>query len=297
MMLGVYEHERDGYQFPTCWRVINNYCMPHFHSSIELVFVTQGELKVSLNGVAGLVKANQLLMVSSYMVHRYETVSSSEAIILIVPLDFIPSYQKLLMQNDFKQSVYQDGALETSELLHCLQILSRDQKNQPKPSIPIVKGYIYVILGMLIEAVGLTAKKSETTRTIAKDILIYLQAHYLAKVSLPELAQNFGYSPSRFSHIFNAYFSCTIADYVNSLRCRHASGLLSDETVSIGNAAIASGFTSMRTFFRSFKHCYGVTPSEYRDSYVPHSGMSRFAAELGEHPQKAPTSRPGGVPD
>ena len=269
MLLGVYEHERDGYQYPSCWRVINNSCMPHFHSSVEFVYVTQGELRASLNGVSSVVNANQLLMVSSYMAHRYETVSSSEAIILIVPLDFIPSYQKLLMQNDFNQSVYEDDSLENSELLHCMKILSRDQGNEHKLSIPIVKGYIYVILGMLVEAVGLTAKKSESTHNIAKDILIYLQANYPSKVSLQEMARNFGYSPSRFSHIFNSYFNCTIADYVNSLRCRHASGLLIDESVSIGNAAITSGFTSMRSFYRSFKHYFGVTPSEYRDNYVP----------------------------
>jgi AraC-like DNA-binding protein len=270
-MLGVYEHERDGYHFPSCWRVINNSCMPHFHSSVEFVYVTKGELKVSLNGVSSVVKANQVLLVSSYTAHRYETVSTSEAIILIVPLDFIPSYQKLLMQNDFKQSVYQDDSPENSELLHCMKILSQEQGNRHKLSIPIVKGYIYVILGMLIEAVGLTGKKSEATRDIAKDILIYLQANYLTKVSLQELARNFGYSPSRFSHIFNSYFSCTIADYVNSLRCRHASGLLIDESVPIANAAISSGFTSMRTFYRSFKHCFGVTPSEYRDNYAHHN--------------------------
>ncbi len=268
-MLGVYEHERDGYQYPSCWRAINNSCMPHFHSSVEFVYVTQGELRVSLNGVSSVVKANQLLMVSSYKAHRYETVSSSEAIILIVPLDFIPSYQKMLMQSDFKQSVYEDESPENSELLHCMKILLRGHGNEHKLSIPIVKGYTYVILGMLIEAVGLTVKKSESTRNIAKDILIYLQANYLSKVSLQELAQNFGYSPSRFSHIFNAYFSCTIADYVNSLRCRHAAGLLIDESGPIVNAAIASGFTSMRTFYRSFKHYFGVTPSSYRDNYAP----------------------------
>ena len=139
-ILGVYEHERDGYQYPSCWRVINNSCMPHFHSSVEFVYVTQGELRASLNGVSSVVKANQLLMVSSYMAHRYETVSSSEAIVLIVPLDFIPSYQKLLMQNDFKQSVYEDSSLESSELLHCMKILSRGQGNEHQTQHPDRQG-------------------------------------------------------------------------------------------------------------------------------------------------------------
>ena len=267
-MLGVYEHERDSYKFPSCWHVVNDVCLPHFHSSIEFVYVTDGELKVTLNGVSSFIKKGQMLIVSSYTVHFYETVTASEAIILIVPLDFIPTYNKMLTQNDFIRNVYQDRLSEGSEILHCMRILSENSLNDKKLSANIIKGYIYVIIGILIENVGLTHNKHDPNRSTAKDILIYLQDHYLSPVSLQLLAKNFGYSASRFSHIFNSCFGCTIADYVNTLRCRHASGLLIDDSVPIINAAMGSGFNSMRTFYRSFRHCYGVTPSQYRDNYA-----------------------------
>ena len=267
-MLGVYEHERDSYKFPSCWHVVNDVCLPHFHSSIEFVYVTDGELKVTLNGVSSFIKKGQMLIVSSYTVHFYETVTASEAIILIVPLDFIPTYNKMLTQNDFIRNVYQDRLSEGSEILHCMRILSENSLNDKKLSANIIKGYIYVIIGILIENVGLTQNKNDSNRSTAKNILIYLQDHYLSPVSLQLLAKNFGYSASRFSHIFNSCFGCTIADYVNTLRCRHASGLLIDDSVPIINAAMGSGFNSMRTFYRSFQHCYGVTPSQYRDNYA-----------------------------
>lgn len=267
-MLGVYEHERDSYKFPSCWHVVNDVCLPHFHSSIEFVYVTDGELKVTLNGVPSFLKKGQMLIVSSYTVHFYETVTASEAIILIVPLDFIPTYNKMLAQNDFIRNVYQDSSGKSSEILHCMRILSENSVNDKKLSANIIKGYIYVIIGILIENVGLTHNKNDPNRSTAKDILIYLQDHYLSPVSLQLLAKNFGYSASRFSHIFNSCFGCTIAEYVNTLRCRHASGLLIDDSVPIINAAMGSGFNSMRTFYRSFQHCYGVTPSQYRDNYA-----------------------------
>lgn len=267
-VLGVYEHERDGYKFPSCWHVTNDACLPHFHSSIEFVYVTEGELKVTLNGVSSLIQKSQLLIVSSYTVHYYETMTSSEAIILIVPLDFIPTYNKMLAQNDFTQNVYQDVDREDSEILHCMEILSENKMNDKKLSMNIIKGYIYVIIGILIENVGLIHNRNDSNRNIAKDILVYLQDNYLSSVSLQQLAKDFGYSTSRFSHIFNSCFGCTIADYVNTLRCRHASGLLIDDSVPIISAAMGSGFNSMRTFYRSFKHCFGVTPSQYRDDYA-----------------------------
>lgn len=268
IVLGFYEHERDGYKFPSCWYVTNDACLPHFHSSIEFVYVTDGELKVTLNGVSSFVTKGQILVVSSYTVHYYETATSSEAIVLTVPLDFIPTYNKLLTQNDFTQNVYQDRFREDSEILHCMRILSENSVNNKKLSANVIKGYIYIIIGILIENIGLIHNKNDPNRNIAKDILIYLQDHYLSTVSLQQLAKDFGYSTSRFSHIFNSCFGCTIADYVNTLRCRHASGLLIDDSVPIINAAMGSGFNSMRTFYRSFRHCFGVTPSQYRDNYA-----------------------------
>lgn len=268
IMLGVYEHERDNDKFPSCWHVVNDVCPPHFHSSIEFVYVTGGELKVTLNGTSSFLRKGQMLIVSSYTVHFYETVTASEVMILIVPLDFIPAYNKILTQNNFTQTIYQDSFGETSEILHCMKILSKQCVNSQKLSANMIKGYIYIIIGLLIENVGLTHDKNDTSRSTAKDILIYLQDHYLSPVSLQQLAKNFGYSASRFSHLFNSCFGCTIADYVNTLRCRHASGLLTDDSVPIINAAMGSGFNSMRTFYRSFRHCYGVTPSQYRDNYA-----------------------------
>jgi AraC-like DNA-binding protein len=267
-MLGVYEHERDSDKIPSCWHIVNDVCPPHFHSSIEFVYVTDGELKVTLNGVSSFLRKGQILIVSSYTVHFYETVTTSEVIVLIVPLDYIPAYNKILTQNDFTKNVYQDSSGENGEILHCMKILSVKHVNSQKLSANIIKGYIYIILGLLIENIGLVQNKNDSSRSTAKDILIYLQNHYLSPVSLQQLARNFGYSASRFSHIFNSCFGCTIADYVNTLRCRHASGLLIDDSVPILDAAMGSGFNSMRTFYRSFRHCYGVTPSQYRDNYT-----------------------------
>jgi AraC-like DNA-binding protein len=269
-MQGIYEHERDNYKSPSCWSVTNDVCLPHFHSSIELVYVTEGELKATLNGASHTIKKNEILIVSSYTVHHYETEAYSEAIVLIVPLDFISSYNKLLSQNSFSRHIYYDISAEQgeSELLHCIRIVSQIESKKRQLSMNVLKGYIYIIMGILIENVGLVSNQDDQNRNVTKDILIYLQNNYLLPISLEQLSKNFGYSMSRFSHIFNSYFGCTIAEYINTLRCRHASGLLIDDSVSIINAGMSSGFNSMRTFYRSFKRCYGMTPSEYRNSYA-----------------------------
>lgn len=112
-------------------------------------------------------------------------------IILIVPLDFIPSYNKLLSQNSFSQIIYSDHDAENggSEILHCMKILSQDKTTNRKLSTNVLKGYIYVIVGRLIENVGLVCNKKDPNRNVTKDILIYLQNNYLSPISLGQLSK------------------------------------------------------------------------------------------------------------
>lgn len=264
-MQGTYEHGRDSLKYPSCWRAANNTCAPHFHSSIEIVYVTDGEMNATLNGKSCTVSKNQILISPSYTVHHYKTPAYSETIVLTVPLDFIPSYNKILSQNYFAQTVFEDEAA-CREILHCMNLLSDDEEQGCKISRNVLKGYIYVIVGTLIDHVGLIRIGDDQKNDLAKEILIYLQNNYLSPVSLETLSKDFGYSQSRFSHIFNSNFGCTMSEYINTLRSRHAAALLTDESVSIIDAAMSSGFDSMRTFYRAFKRCFGVTPSQYRNS-------------------------------
>lgn len=61
-MQGIYEHERDSDKLPSCWRVSNDVCLSHFHSSIEFVYVIEGELKVTLNGIPYIIKKTSCLL-------------------------------------------------------------------------------------------------------------------------------------------------------------------------------------------------------------------------------------------
>lgn len=264
-MQGIYELNRDNDKYPSCWFASDNTCSPHFHSSIEIAYVTDGAFKATVNGRAYIVKKDQILISSSYMVHYYSTLEHSDSIILIVPLDFIPSYNRVLSKKVFSQCLY-DVEAQDGELLHCMREIVAQIKANGSSNSNIVKGYIYVLLGMLIERVGLLDIEEDAGRNLTKDILVYLQNNYLNKLTLDTLAQTFGYSKSRFSHVFNARFGCGIAEYIDSLRCRHAAVLISD-SATLMDAALNSGFESMRTFYRCFKRCFGVTPSDYRDHY------------------------------
>jgi len=281
---GSYEYTRDNFKVPTCWMVENDGCLPHFHSSVELTYVLDGEIKAISNGRTYFLRRGQLLLSPSYYVHNYMTESTSKSIVLVIPLDFVPMYSKSIENKTFAEFVCTDENPEKSEILHCLERLLEMDKMQNMT----VKGYIYTILGILTEKLGLSEKEPNRQSDLAKEILVYLQENFLSPLSLESVAEHFGYSKSRFSHIFNSFFGCGINQYISSLRCRKAASLLAEESMPLIDAALNSGFDSMRTFYRSFKAQFGITPSEYCKNYAKKYNNPELFFPVAETEDKNP---------
>ena len=259
-MPGFYEHSRDDQRTPACWRRLDNACFPHFHSSLELVYVRSGVMEATLAGRSCRVEQRQLLIVPSYTVHLYESPAGSDTYVLTVPMDYITSVHGVLKDRTFAVHLLADSK-DTREIQHCMKALCA--RPEPTGDSPVYRGYVHVILGLLLERVPLTETARQTDTGQIQKILGFLHRNYQSPLSLERIAAEFGYSGSRFSHIFNQNVGCSISHYINTLRCRNAAALLEEQEISVLDAAMASGFESMRTFYRAFRRCYGVTPSQY----------------------------------
>lgn len=261
-MQGVYEHDRDERDVPICWRLINDEYYPHFHAGIELAYILRGEMLITLDGKRQILHAGQLAIAPSYIVHSYQSFGFCESVVLIIPPSWIPFCKSILEGQTFQRLIYDDDSPDGPLLSSMLALADILRDNEPPQNPTLVRGYLYVILGILIEKVGLARRENECDTHLVRDILVFLQEHYTENVSQKTLAEQFGYSQSRFSHIFNNAFGCGVPEYLYSLRCRRAGELIADG-VPILHAALSSGFESPRTFYRCFRQYFGMTPSEY----------------------------------
>ncbi|MEO3945123.1 AraC family transcriptional regulator [Gorillibacterium sp. CAU 1737] len=255
-----YEIARDNQADPACWNSPNNNCAPHFHSTLELVYVRSGIMEATLNGQFFSIQSGELLLVPSYTVHRYVTPDKSDTVVMTIPLSYLPTFQKVLRGKSFAQSHLSDKAL-TKEIARCMRCCCTLQ--QTRPDSKALKGYIHVIMALLTETIPLEEIHAKDDDALVRNILTYLHINYKNPLSLRSIAEDFGYSASRFSHIFNKHIGCSISEYVNALRCRQVAGMLLDGEESITQIALGAGFNSMRTFYRSFMHVFGISPSKY----------------------------------
>ena len=96
----------------------------------------------------------------------------------------------------------------------------------------------------------------------------YIDNNLQGDLSLLALSQISGYSEYHFHRIFHALTGRTLREYVLERRIYSAANRLLYEDRSITQIAYDSGFSSSSSFIRSFKNCFGCSPSSYRKTKV-----------------------------
>ena len=270
MQRNAYESHRDMMQQSVAWRTQHGMCLGHFHSSVELLYMVSGSMTVILDGAEVQVHAGECLFCSSYMIHSYQEEGEHESIVAIIPLTAVPMISKTLASGVFVSPILrdEDGSIHT---LLQLMVEASENANQV-----MLKGVSYTLLGMAMERIGLKTAKGNAQTEMIRDILKYIHEHIDQPLNIRDVAGAFGYSESRFSHLFQERLKRTMHDYVRQLRCQQAAQLLRESEMPVSEIALSKGFESLQTFYRSFRHCYGMTPAGYRKA---HAGLDGGAED------------------
>ncbi|MGI6269867.1 MAG: AraC family transcriptional regulator [Candidatus Howiella sp.] len=238
----------------------NNAFDAHYHSNIEIVYLLEGEMEITVGEETRLLTAGQLAVADSYDVHCYRTPERSLSYVMIIPIELVGSFSRLSEGKTFSAPFLTDPG-KTAPIREAISGIERLEKANPLA----VKGYLYVILGLLAEALPLVpCARSAGTIGPIRDILLYLDRNFQNPVQMTDLARQFGYNKDYLSRIFNSTIGCGFKHYLNLLRARHAANRLQNSNDPVSDIAEYAGFTSQRTFNRVFREIYGCTPVEYK---------------------------------
>ena len=109
-----------------------------------------------------------------------------------------------------------------------------------------------------------TVKKDKTK---FHDVLEYIKNHYTEDITVNDIGAKLYMSRTQLAYLFSKYTGLGINEYINTLRVRHVNNLLLQDK-SITDAAVESGFSSIRTFNHVYKKYTGITPTEYVNTFV-----------------------------
>lgn len=98
----------------------------------------------------------------------------------------------------------------------------------------------------------------------ARNVMEYVCEHYNQKLSLQSLAEQVGLSPQYLSKYFRKATNMCLTRYINLIRLEHSNKCLANRNMNINDVALSNGFPDVKTYVRTCKSVYGMTPSALR---------------------------------
>lgn len=128
---------------------------------------------------------------------------------------------------------------------------------------PMVRRYkLYKIMKTVIDIYSNNSKNVSLLQKAVK----YIEEHYTDNYKMSSLAEKFNLSESHFRKLFKEFTGLSPVEYRNGLRIEHAKELLSQNTVSVSEVALAVGIEDQFYFSRIFKKSEGISPLQYKKS-------------------------------
>ena len=107
--------------------------------------------------------------------------------------------------------------------------------------------------------------ESESKRILK--VKTYIDEHYKDEMSLEQLANLVGMTPTAFSRYFKQRTGKNFSEYIVDIRLGHAARQLVDTTDSVSEICWMTGFNTLSNFNRLFRKRKGCNPTEFREKY------------------------------
>lgn len=115
------------------------------------------------------------------------------------------------------------------------------------------------------EHVNFARNISESVRPEVAKALLYINKHFMKKISLDDVAKAVGLSKEYVSRLFLREVGMNLFHYLTEVRMHKAAEILiSTPSVLIKEVAAAVGFENQYFFSTKFKEYYGVSPNAYK---------------------------------
>lgn len=268
----------------------------HLHRQVEIMFVISGELEICMEEQVYSLKEGEISVTFPDKIHSLNTPETSRVLLMVFDVDFLQDFRIALTEylpdypvlNTSNLTEHGRNALSwlislsknmpaTADMPDINDLPSHpvvsdttkivDEQNDISPNLLYTKSYLTIFLTDIFSFLKLSKRNTCTDRNICENILIYLDKHFQENVSLESTAKELGISKFYLSQIFSNKLHTSFPSYVTARRLDYAEKLLTTTTKSVTDIALEAGFSSSRTFFRSFQDAYQTTPHQYRKNH------------------------------
>lgn len=227
----------------------------HLHKGIEFIFCTQGSIRLTVNGKEFTLTAGYGALLPPYTVHSFFTQDTSVIRTCLAGRHHFRDLTELLHNRVPQHYIFPLPVSLTPLMTACF-----DRNDW---SVFDVKALLYKAGSLFLEN-NVLSPKENTDLDVAAQIILYVQENCREPLTLQNVAQHLDYNYFYVSKLIRKHLGQSFSDLLAEQRVSCAKALLEDDACSISQAALASGFGSIRNFNRTFARITGQTPRQYR---------------------------------
>lgn len=246
----------------------------HWHTELELAFITRGKSIHYVDGNRIEAGPGNLVVVNSESVHNiipdtsvYDGSNRELAVIIIISFEYVKS---LIGDAEALYFLQPQGTVsdELREILMKISEYANWKEREPYDEL-YIKGLISMLIFQLCKN-GVEKREHALPVNFQRNVerlrgvISYIEQHYKEPMCQAEVAAKFYFSREYFSRFFKKSTGYTFVEYVTMYRVNKARLELLDTSKNILDVALENGFSDSRRFINAFRKQYGTTPLQYR---------------------------------
>lgn len=252
---------------------LGSYVPPHWHDSLELVYMIEGSMAVTFENHREVLHAGEFNIVNSRVIHSVLS-EKNKALVLQIPKEilrkFIPDIELYTFFVD-KNPVNDVEKTRLEKMKKIFMDMHVVYDIRPEGYLLRFNSLLYELLFTLVHSYSnkLVQKefdKNEGQLEKITPIMTYIKEHYREKCIVTELAEHFGYHEDYIARIFKKQLGMTITEYVYAIRISKVYMDLVNTDRKVNEIFEKHGCTNYKVAMRYFKEAYGCTPKEKREA-------------------------------
>lgn len=250
----------------------------HWHQSMELLLVLQGEASVIVESETYTLKEGDIILINPQQIHETHGKDCTICLLQIRLSMFHGSDVHENVQFNCNSSLYQNKERFNNLLRLFARLIQINSINTTKDRSSLLTiSYAYglmheLMLNFYIPEGNAPVHSTETLQRL-KNITSYIEEHYAENITLKFMAEQQFLSASYLSHFFEKNMNMTFSAYLTSVRLQHATRELMNTDHYIEDIAASNGFPNSRAFVSAFRKQYHMLPSQYRTDADAQSDM------------------------
>ncbi len=233
----------------------NGHWAPHFHKNFELIYVSEGELNLTVDSLSGTMQKGDFALVLPNQVHSFSTPKSSLIWVGVFSEDFIKEFAKMVKGKIGDRLYFNCNADQLSFLKTALL-------NQTEKDILSLKACLYIVCSSCSKQIKFTENPIQNS-DLAHRIIEFTENNFRENITLSDIAVKLGYEYHYFSRCFKRIFNMNFKTFLNHYKFNYANELMLNTDLSLAEIAMESGFGSLRNFNRIYRQFANVTPKEH----------------------------------